>query len=311
MLLVALIRTSSSQKNTFDYVSKVIKGATYSVGTQSRKLSPAIRILFSSMAPYPKQKRERTVSGQTLHKFFTSKSVVSQRAVAKTENQPGASTSSAASTRSLKHPEIIVIDSDSDSEPEIVQTITVKRRKLSPKNIDNPSSPNLTKVEDPVAIDKSVCQVKENVSTVSGQPIAVNGHDNSKEGPDISLSFGVPFLLNQSRSNIAQDDVFSPFGKPFLLTSSPLKENPPSETSEPPVASSSKTIPAAKTDIAVDIDLTLDDWDDGDDETVPGSTMEDDQEIEWVSYGTLQTEELSELDAPSLCAISRPDVRRL
>ncbi|KAH9479471.1 DNA cross-link repair protein pso2/snm1 [Psilocybe cubensis] len=255
------------------------------------------------MAPPPKKKkREHSVSDQTLYHFFASNTSnapqESASVKANLKTHPVASTLSVDSkTKATKQPEIIVIDSDSESEVEIVQTITSKRRKLSPKNDNKSSVSSSTKAEDLVTEGKH----EENI-TISP---SVTPTQSSREGADTTMSFGIPFLLNQPKSNVLPKDYLPLFGEPFLLTSASLEKSSV-HTSATPLASSSKTTLDPTTESTVDIDLTMDDWNDGDDEINSEPAIED-QVMQWGSSITINSEETMRSDALFLSDDLLPD----
>ncbi|KDR80637.1 hypothetical protein GALMADRAFT_240985 [Galerina marginata CBS 339.88] len=232
------------------------------------------------------KKRRGDVPRQTLHDFFSSKSLP----VIKSESS---NTAQPTSTRASSHREIIIIDSDSDEEPEFVASTNAKRRKLSPKNVHTSSK---VKVDNPVASVNVTHRSKENASIPNQTPSGNSANDTSVTGDP--LCFGKPYLLmSDSSPIITEPKGFPSFGQPFLLRGPSQRRSEETGCNQnlaPRVASTSQI------ESAVDIDLTLDDWENGDDEVIPEVAVDDDLDLEWVSYEESQNKSTS----MSLCGSS-------
>lgn len=206
-----------------------------------------------------KKDHKSSTQSQSILNFFGAKPAIS----ADTKRTPAKASSSSkskpskATKRSLVHAEVIVIESDSDNEVEIVENLSTKRRKLSPKNTD---APNREDTPPKVEISRSSIEfvLKENTQPIAGDM-----------GPPQTAIFGIPFLLTNPQKKI-DDSVchVQSFGEPSGPLAMSMK--PPSSTAvggklshEVPIASSSRNPQYS----VPDIDLTLGDWEDGDDET--------------------------------------------
>lgn len=228
----------------------MISGCTY---TWSLLLLSILEWLLPVTMPSGKQKKDRKAPRQTLHDFFGPKYLSGV--------QPKPVPNTSTSARSRPSQEVIIIDSDSDDAVEFVEPIAVKRRKLSLKNIDTP--PSTTAI-----VMSTAVRSKENASAFLGQHASRNSSDIVAPKPE--ETFGRPFLLVSD----PVEDISPNFGKPFLLLQPESSTVLPDET----VASGSKASHSSLLyDSPVDIDLTLDDWENGDDEDVQGTIPEDDE----------------------------------
>lgn len=244
------------------------------------------------MARHPKQKREQKAPSQTLHNFFNSKPLrLSQTIKGK-------------STLPVRGQEIIVIDSDSEDEQSSVLACSSKRRKLDLNNSESPTIPN---VKEPERLSPVRLQSKENPATIVHQASSSKSVQSSlcadAAYPEDSPCFGQPFLLvNDSLDTSIQEPVPSSFGKAFLLTSSKDMSDL-SESNNPPIGlrvSSPTCFPVLQKEPEVDIDLTLDDWEDDDDERPPESKLDDEgdgSDIEFVSFEDMDTTKAANANA--------------
>ncbi|KAJ3503570.1 hypothetical protein NLJ89_g8372 [Agrocybe chaxingu] len=219
-----------------------------------------------------KSKKARIVAptSRTLHEFFTAKAISSIPSKPQAKSSSKTAKSSPCS-RNLSQQEIIVIDSESDDEPEVLDTqIPLKRRKLSLKNADNCFDGKLGQSSKlrPLERVANPSAAKEN----SGPGSYEGGSLHVFKEEDVA-SFGEPILLRSADANItiAHNTPASTFGKPLLLISA--FHGAKSETK----ALLSRT-PVVKKDVTVDIDLTLDDWENGDDEVTYESLKQEDEE---------------------------------
>ena len=207
-----------------------------------------------------KRIRVQDVSSSTLHDFFSSKPLSTQ--FKGKINKPGGSKSSGKTISSQKNTEVIVIgseSSDSDVAVEIVKNPSSfkKRRKLEPK--------------------------------VSGDHVSLEGvipkHGHK---PIHSKNNSIPDLRSEGKHS--QGQTIS-FGRPFLLCSCPehslLDEDDQARHDKPLLLETSKfskkfCLSARSSD--VDIDLTLDDWNDSDEALVSmqcNNLDKDPQNEEW------------------------------
>lgn len=232
------------------------------------------------MPPSQKKKNSKALNqSHTLHNFFSA-------TPSKTTNYEKSRHSK--STKLKIGPaidsNIIVIDSDSDDDVEFVETLDVKKRRLSPQG----ASACSTSLTDQRPLTGTSCISNDTTAkSESNGGSVVNGcpqHTRSYEHP--TFSFGVPFLLLDANSEgqfkQTNEEVAS-FGTPHLLcsdgqsaslrTSSFPKPDFPSMSSAGP-----STIPVTLDETPVDIDLTMDEWDNGDDEDIAeyGVNIDDD-----------------------------------
>lgn len=221
------------------------------------------------MAQLQKKRNSKLpTQNQTLHTFFSAtplptKSTTKARPQSKSKGKNSRAGDS----------NIIVIDSDSDDSVEFVETPDIKRRKLSlsPKRI------NIS----PVANEKS------STSHISCGPSSkYNGDstlDTGKSEDSLKqsvASFGLPFLLIDAQSNDRihrhKRGPTTSFGTPHLL----LENTRPSSSPFVPSSSNADAFFVPITDEPlVDIDLTLGQWEQGNDEDISNDFMGYDAEV--------------------------------
>ncbi|KAF5316406.1 hypothetical protein D9619_006309 [Psilocybe cf. subviscida] len=207
-----------------------------------------------------KKDNKSSIQSQSILSFFGAKPAAPTETKRATPAKASSSTKpkpSKSSKRPLVHAEVIVIESDSDDEVEIVETFSSKRRKLSPKNTDAPK-----REETPVKANASRSSV-EFVLKENAQPIL-----GDIEQPQTSI-FGVPFLLTNPKKKTEDSACYvQSFGEPSAPLAMPM--GPPSPTAVGSISSSAVPIASSsrKPECSVpDMDITLGDWDNGDDET--------------------------------------------
>lgn len=201
--------------------------------------------------------------GQTLHHFFKA-----------TPHRQKPNTNS--SSRVSISQEIIVIDSDNDEDVEILEyTKPVKRRRLSADAHPNPN------------LDKSLSHIiplnaESQPSPVEFSDSGENKFSTTSENKPV-LSFGSPVLLlsNTCLKPSYKEPVQSySFGQPSaLLQGSPVKKKDAGHSEHPfGVVNhvSEETGPSSSKIDDVDIDLTLEDWENGDNEQPFEFKTEDD-----------------------------------
>ncbi|KAF8159562.1 DNA repair metallo-beta-lactamase-domain-containing protein [Crassisporium funariophilum] len=241
--------------------------------------------------------------GRTLHDFFDPKAHISpsQKKPWKTNSSEGSKTSF---RKSIQH-EIIVIESDSD-EPEIVEPPKpMKRRRLSSRNTETGASRirgesslelKAQKVE---SHSQSTSDLKENLVSelaedepiLFGSPVlllssaSING---ACIEPPVLPAFGQPSSLlpvnsirRLSGKSPTDGQEFSStclaFGQPSSLL---LLDRSRKTLSETPIETGEGSPIAQFEEVDVDIDLTLDDWQNGDDEQLFDFKAEDDDSTE-------------------------------
>jgi hypothetical protein len=181
------------------------------------------------LMPPSKQKHlasNRDTHGRTLHDFFFQKPVIQGQ----TQNLANTKSRRTTSNKTNSKQEVIVIDSDSDDALEIVEGTSSfhKRRKLSPRN-----SVELVGFKGDASIHSKGCSIPR-IQRVGGQ----------------TISFGRPYLL---------------YSNPEVNTDGDDK----AKQDKVETSNTSQTFGLAASSLGcskVDIDLTLDDWDNGDDE---------------------------------------------
>lgn len=257
------------------------------------------------MARHSKPKKEQNAPTQTLHDFFNSKPVSSQSAKGK-------------NFVPVRGQEIIVIDSDSDGEMNAVQAGDSKRRKLNPDNVKRPATINKIKdnkvKKESKMLSPSAHYSTDNSTTVvpqvsSAESIQKSRHATSANQED-PLCFGQPsLLLDSSVHERTQEPVSSSFGKPFLLTPS-LNDMSKFSESEAVLSLAGSTVPTLPTEeTAVDIDLTLDDWEVEDDDEIPLEyKSDDDSDIEFVSFEDMDAAQTSKANAQPFYEGTRENV---
>ena len=204
--------------------------------------------------PSTKSKREKpTRQRKTLHDFFKSTPVERDAA------QKAAGLVARSSTRASFQQEIIEIDSDSEGAIEFVETKTCKRRRLSPKCTEECSDLRILD-----SSDKAKSFSPGNPLNSDHDTILVNSQSHPREArkspSQDHISFGVPILLLEASLDVKQQRT-SAFGKPYLHG---IEGSGTVSSLLPPVASKSKV--SISTKESVEIDLTVDDWETGDDE---------------------------------------------
>jgi len=200
--------------------------------------------------PLSKQKHlatNRHTHGRTLLDFFSQKPVPSQ---VQGQTQNLSSSKSRRRTTSNKinsKQEVIVIDSDSDDALEIIEGTSFfhKRRKLSPRNSDE-------------------------LVGFKGDVITIDDHTSSIHSKESSI----PCIQRVGGQTIS-------FGRPYLLYSTPednIDGDDNAQQNKVETSSTSQTFDSAASSLGcskVDIDLTLDDWENGDDEEAADSLRTD------------------------------------
>ena len=184
-----------------------------------------------------KRTRDKVPFNGTLHDFFI-------RTATPTQPQWGPQTS--AISRKAAKEQIIVIDSDSDDQIEIVENSSSKRRKLSPKN----SHLNGLKEEDLLQGNDSTNQISINWKE-SSLPKISNTKEESHDSNKIN------------------------FGKPFLLCSSSMDNidgHPNSDCGARLFTSRSSLLGTTGSCSRLNVDLTLDDGNKDGDEVLVAST---------------------------------------
>jgi hypothetical protein len=215
--------------------------------------------------PSTNSKREKpTPQRKTLHDFFKTTPLGSSSAVERETAQKAVARSSA---RASLQQEIIEIDSDSEDAVEFVETKSYKRRKLSPKNTEDCSDLQILDLS-----DKAKFFSPEKPLNSDHRTVVVNSQSRSRKtrrNPSQDhISFGVPILLLPKASLDVEQQRTSVFGKSYLLetqTDCSIESSGGTPSLFPTVASSSKEV-SVPTKEYVDIDLTLGDWETGDDE---------------------------------------------
>lgn len=192
------------------------------------------------MPPSKQQSLSVNNSDRTLHNFFSAKPVHTRR-----PQKRGSK-----STQTTLSPEVIIIDSDSDNAPEILEVTSSfhKRRKLSSKNSN-----------------ELVISQADGIS-LNG-PKLIHSNDNS-----IPLNQGVEGEHSRIQTIV--------FGRPFLLFPSledkRLDEGDKAKGNErfEDAFTTHETFNSSASALScheVDIDLTSDCWDNGDDEIASNS----------------------------------------
>ena len=216
--------------------------------------------------PSTKSKKEKpTPKRKTLHDFFRTTPLGASSAVkGETAQKPVARSSARASLQQ----EIIEIDSDSEDAVEFVETKSYKRRKLSPKNTEDCSDLQILDLPDKVTFFSPEKPLNSDHRTV-----LVNSQSSSRKTPRNTshdhISFGVPILLLPKASVDVEQQRTSVSGKPYsheTETSCFIESSGRTPSFLPTVASSSKEEVSMPTKDYVDIDLTVGDWETGDDE---------------------------------------------
>ena len=109
--------------------------------------------------------------------------------------------------------EVIVIESDSDDEVEIIACSTIKRRRLSPRN-DLPSSSTPSKPPSRNGLPCALGELKENAPTLTfGKPILLVQPETRtpvKEENTTPLTFGPSTLVARSDALVAGNDCSPP-----------------------------------------------------------------------------------------------------
>ena len=215
--------------------------------------------------PSTKSKREKpSHERKTLHDFFKATPLGPSSTVKRETAQKAVARSSA---RASLQQEIIEIDSDSEDAVEIVETKSYKRRKLSPRNTEDCSDLQI--------LDSSV---KANLFS-PGKPlnsdhltVLVNSQSRPRKARKNSsqdhISFGVPILLLPKAPLDVEQQQTSVFEKPYLHETQTIcfiESSGRTSSFLPTVASSSKQV-SMPTKEYVDIDLTVGNWETGDDE---------------------------------------------
>ena len=186
-------------------------------------------------------------TGQTLHHFF--KTAAQQKLDKSNNNSSRASTSQ----------EVIVIDSDDDDRVDILKsTKPVKRRRLS---ADSCSNQNLDDDVIPLTLSQSSPISPVKLSN-SGEYVhsGVEAHNSpvTTETKPV-LSFGSPVL--RSLSSCKEPAQRHSFGKPSaLLQGNPAGKMDAGHSQHPSFVTVSEERPTFSQTDDVDIDLTLEDW---------------------------------------------------
>lgn len=209
--------------------------------------------------PSTKSKREKpTLQRKTLHDFFKSTPLESS-AVERGTAQKAAGVVAKSSARASLQQEIIEIDSDSEDSVEFVETKSYKRRKLGPRNTEDYSDLQILDSSDEAKPFPPGTPLNSDHRTV-----LVNSQNCArKNSSQDRICFGVPILLVPKASLDVEQH-----GKPYLRetqTSCFIESSGTTPSLLPTVASSSKEV-SLPTKESVDIDLTVGDWETGDDE---------------------------------------------
>ncbi|KAF6761492.1 DNA cross-link repair protein pso2/snm1 [Ephemerocybe angulata] len=210
-----------------------------------------------------KKKTSKPSSSGTSQTSVTLLDFFNPRPAAKASAQKGKARQDA-TKRKLPPPkqaDIIVIDSDSEFEVEVVAYTNgpVKRRRLSPAG--------------PANLTASSSSVKVEDATNTGDEW------NYRVGPSgagLGLSFGDPFLLTETRDPL--EEVKDPVAGPSRPHPTPLQRdsdcsNPAPTTSEPVLC-----LGSSSSNCKADIDLTVGPWETGDDEFEEPTHIGDDEE---------------------------------
>lgn len=256
---------------------------------------------------FSKQKGKASSSSVTLHDFFGNGADVKGKARITKRRAPSPK-AKAHPKRPTKSQEIIMVDSDSDSELVIAQVTESKRRKLTGNNEAShggASSPTSTGGTFSKIMDrKQYGLLSESHGTV-GQGI------NSQRNIAPTYSFGIPtLLLGSSEKDGFKQSVPHSFGVPAPLSGAfpaEIQFNPPSGSHINAVGSPfirPETSPIrSKRSFDVDVDLTpeeSDNWEMGDDETA--YAREDDQEVFELNNSNL-TEKTDSLKLCPYCGV--------
>jgi hypothetical protein len=208
--------------------------------------------------------------GYTLHHFFTTPH---QHKLDKSRSNNSSSTSQ----------EIIVIDSDDDDRVEILgSTKPVKRRRLS---ADACSNRNL---DETLSDLNTECQPSP-ISSVRLSDSGENAHSGVEVPKNTSLittenkpvfSFGSPILLLSStcpKPSCEEPAQSYSFGKPSaLLQGNPARDKDAGHSEHPSIVNHVPKERPSFSQTDVDIDLTLDDWENDDNERPFDFKTEDD-----------------------------------
>ncbi|KJA28190.1 hypothetical protein HYPSUDRAFT_807732 [Hypholoma sublateritium FD-334 SS-4] len=229
--------------------------------------------------PSSRKKKQSKALDQknTLHNFF------SATPTSKTTNEKSRHSKS----RQLKigptiDSNIIVIDSDSDDDVEFVEILDVKKRRLSPKG----ASVCSTSLADQRLLANTNCISNDTTSKSTGGSLVTGSPQHTRSSHSPAFSFGFPFLLVDTNSDgqfqQTKEEATS-FGVPHLLCnngqSASLRVGSSPRPDFPSISSAGPRItPETLDETPVDIDLTLDEWDNGDDEDVDeyGANIDDD-----------------------------------
>lgn len=215
--------------------------------------------------PSTKPKREKpTRERKTLHDFFKSTPLGPSSAVERETAQKAVARSSA---RASLQQEIIEIDSDSEDAVEFVETKSYKRRKLSPRNTEDCSDLQIldSSVKAKFFSPGKPLNSDHRTGLVNSQSRPRKPHKNPSQD---HISFGIPILLLPKASLDVEQQRTSVFEKPYLhetQTNCFIESSGRTSSFLPIVASSSKEI-FMPTKEYVDIDLTVGNWETGDDE---------------------------------------------
>lgn len=204
---------------------------------------------------------------QTLHHFFNGASATrSSTSAPATKSRHSKSTNAKQSIRTTSHQEIIVIDSDSDDDVvEFVETLNTKKRRLSPKCTDHTSNLDpLLHIQTASASDSSSGS-KEDALSIIPKALVVDSKNNATSTKSDQTSFGTPLLLMPTRPEETSKGLSS-FGNSYLL--GPLNsQNSVSSRLDPYASEQSSSVRPLENN-SLELDPTLDSWENGDDEDV-------------------------------------------
>jgi glycosyltransferase involved in cell wall biosynthesis len=202
---------------------------------------------------------------QTLHNFFNGASAT--RNAPATKSRHSKSTNAKQSTRNISHQEIIVIDSDSDDDVvEFVETLNTKKRRLSPKCTDHTSNLDPLLHEQTAFASGSSSGSKASALPIVSKALVADTKNNATSTKSDQTSFGTPLLLMPPRLEETSKGLSSSFGNPYLL--GPLTSQNSVSSRPGPCASEQSSSVRPMENNSLELDSTLDSWENRDDEDV-------------------------------------------
>lgn len=256
----------------------------------------------------PKKKPSRHTpparSSGTLLDFFNTNGASSAR---KSKGRQD-STKQKSTGASSRRDEVIVIDSDSDDADAVkvreVTSAPAKRRKLSPPQPAPPESiaTNSFKTEGDCASTPPLCQVEPHTSA-RGERTA----SESKFGDPFLLAARVPVSSTLVPSN-PETSASSLWNDPPIAGPSRPRQASPQNISRRSPVDSTSCPQADPTDVQVDIDLTTDSWEVGDDENAEEGVAQEedplDQFMEEDSVGVTPPNEIKSVKVECIAETS-------